>query len=110
MILSTPRRVFSSSCGAISSGVPRFRKPPAPKDDEIYVFNFAILERRQARVEKFHRTQIDVEVEPAPHPQQNILGVLIRRHARVAERARQNRVELAREHVERAVRQAHALA
>ena len=31
MMRSTPRRVFNSSCVAISSAVPFFKKPPAPQ-------------------------------------------------------------------------------
>src|SRR5205814_7823066 len=68
------------------------------EDDEVYVFGRAVAQRCEARVEQSHGAQVYVKVEAAPHAEQNVFGVLVRRDARVAERAREYRVELAREH------------
>ena len=45
------------------------------------------LKGREPLVKQAHGPQVYVEVEPAAHAEQNVFGVLVRRHARVAERA-----------------------
>ena len=56
-------------------------------------------------MQQFHRPGVDVEVELKTKAQQDIGGMLIRRHARVAERAEENGVKLLAKHSDGARRE-----
>src|SRR5205085_8325889 len=80
------------------------------KDDEIDVGSFAIQQWGEPIVKQTNRTKIDVEIETAPHAKQDVFGVFIRRNARIAERAGEDRVEVGGQHFERAVWQSDSVA
>src|SRR5581483_6902077 len=52
----------------------------------------AILERREIGMQQPYGTEIDVEIEPKPEPQENVARVLVPRNARVAHGTQKNRV------------------
>ena len=62
---------------------------------EIDVLPPAILERAQAIVEQAHRPVVDVEIELEARAKQNVARVAVVGDARIAERADEDRVELA---------------
>src|SRR6185369_6306523 len=72
------------------------------KDDEINVAHVLVLQWSQTLMEETHWTEIDVEIETASHSQQNVFGVLVRRNSWIAEGSGKNRIEIPREHFERA--------
>src|SRR5207237_773467 len=65
-----------------------------PENPGINLRCFAIPERRKALGKQPYGSQVYVEVKTAPHTQQNIFGVLVRRNARVAESSCEYRVEI----------------
>ncbi len=59
------------------------------------------LSKRDERVvERVHGTDVREKIEPAAHAEQDLVRVPPVRNAWVAEGAREDRVEIAREHVE----------
>ena len=68
------------------------------KDDQADVAFGAVAKRGQTIVEQFHRPGVDVEIELEAQAQQNVGGVLIDGHARVAQRAEEDGVEFIAKH------------
>ena len=68
------------------------------KNDEANVVFAAIAQRSQRCVEQLHGPRVHVEIELGAQAEQNIGGVAIRRHARIAHSAEKNGVEIAPEH------------
>ena len=68
-----------------------------PKHDEVDVARPAALERAQALVEEAHGPVVDVEIELEARAEQDVARVAIVGHARIAERADEDRVELAQQ-------------
>ena len=68
------------------------------KDDEVHVLRRASFERAQPLVEQRDRAVVDVEVELEAGPEQNVARVPVVGHARIAERADEDRVEVVAEH------------
>ena len=106
MIRSTPLRVFSSSAIAISSGGALLEDAAdgdvealgvLAEDDEVDVLRRLPLERREPLVEESRGALVHVEIELEAHPEQDVARVLVAGHARVAERADEDRVEVAAE-------------
>src|SRR5882672_1351963 len=81
-----------------------------PEDHQPDVFLGAVAQRCQPVVEQFDGPGVDVEVEFETKPQQDIGGVLIRRNARVPERAKKNSVEFIAQHFDGTDWEAYALA
>ena len=67
------------------------------KDDEVDVGRAAVLERAETLVEEAHRPVVDVEVELEARAEEDVARVAIVGHARIAQRADENRVEPAQE-------------
>ena len=65
--------------------------------DEVDVVAAAILERAQAIVEQPHRAVVDVEIELEAGAEQDVARVAVVGDARIAERADEDRVELAQQ-------------
>src|SRR6185436_12479876 len=63
------------------------------KHDEVHVSGRAILQRTESSIEQPHGTIVDVEVELEASAEQDVACVPVVRHARIAERANQNRIE-----------------
>jgi hypothetical protein len=70
-------------------------------DDEVDVLRSVPLERRQGVRKAPHRPVVDVEVQPEAQAEENLLGMPVVGHARVAEGAREDRVEVPLEKPER---------
>ena len=70
------------------------------EDDEVHVRCARFGGGRRSRDERAHGADVREEVEPATHPEQDLVGVPPVRDPRVAERPGKNGVEVAREHVE----------
>src|SRR5262249_11711409 len=64
------------------------------KDDEVDVFRAAALQRHQAIVQRLHRTDVGVEVEPEAKAEQDVARVVEVRNAGIAERAEEHRPRL----------------
>ena len=62
--------------------------------DEIRVSWFDAFERAKRRIQQPHRPDIGVQVHPAPHAQQDFFSMNVGRHARIAEGAHQDGVEI----------------
>ena len=62
--------------------------------DEIEVFWFDAFERAKRRIQQPHRADIGVQVHLAAHAQQDFLRVNVGGHARIAEGADQDGVEI----------------
>ena len=58
----------------------------------------AVLQRAQPLVEQLHRAVVDVEVELEARAEQDVARVPVVGHARIAERADEDRVELIAQH------------
>jgi len=69
------------------------------KNDEANIVFAAIPQRRERRIEQLHWPSVHVEVELGAEAQQNVRGVAIRRHPRIAHGAEKNGVEIASEHL-----------
>ena len=61
---------------------------------EVHVVRAAALERTQPLVEQLHRTVVDVEVQLEASAEEDLARVPVVGHARIAERADQDGVEL----------------
>ena len=59
----------------------------------------AIAQRRERSVQQLDGPRVDVKVEFGPQAEQNIGGVTIRRHARIAHGSEKDGVEIALEHL-----------
>ena len=59
-----------------------------------------VLQRTKRGVEQAHRAHVGVEVHLEAHAQQNFLGMDVGGDARIAERADEDGVEVARQHLE----------
>src|SRR5882672_7478112 len=81
-----------------------------PEDHQPDVFLGAVAQRCQPVVEQFDGPGVDVEVEFETKPQQDIGGVLIRRNARIPERAKENGVEFVAQYFDGTDWEAYALA
>src|SRR5260370_37809097 len=68
------------------------------ENHETNVFFGAIAQRSEALVQQFDGSGIDVEVQLEAKAQQDIGGMLIRRHARIAKRAEKDGIEFVAEH------------
>ena len=68
------------------------------KHDEVHVGRSLPFERTQPLVQQLHRTIVDIEIQLEAGAQQNVAGVAVVRHPRIAERADQDRVELVPQH------------
>ena len=68
--------------------------------DEINVLGLDAFQRTERRVQQTHRAHVGVQVHLEAHAQQDFLGMNIRGHARIAERAQQDGVEIAFQHGE----------
>ena len=68
------------------------------KHDEVHIGRRLPLQRAQPLVKQCHRTMVDVEIQLEAGAQQNVAGVAVVRHARVAQRADEDRVELVAQH------------
>ena len=66
--------------------------------DEVDVGAAAALQRAEPVVEQLHRPVVDVEIELEAGAEQDVAGVAVVGHARVAERADEHRVELVAQH------------
>ncbi len=75
------------------------------KDHQANVFFGPVAQRSEPVVEEFDGSGVDIEIELEAKTQQDVGGMLIRRHARVAERAKQNSVKLVAQHLDRTRRQ-----
>ena len=62
-------------------------------------FGAAVLERAQPLVEQLHRPVVDVEIELEARAEQDVARVAVVGHARIAERADEDRVEVVAQHV-----------
>ena len=80
------------------------------KDHQANIFFGAAVQRSQPLVQQFHRPGVHVEIELEAQAQQNVGGVLVGGHTRIAERAKQDGVEFIAQHFDRAVGQANAFA
>src|SRR5713226_1247283 len=80
------------------------------EDQQANVFFRAIAQRRKPVVEQFDRSGVDVQVKLEAQPQQNVRSMLIRRHTRIPERAKENGVKLIAKQFYGAGRKGHALA
>src|SRR6185312_10493024 len=65
------------------------------EDDEVHVLRTAAFQRTQALVEQLDGPVVDVEVQLEARAEQDVAGVAIVGHARIAERADEDRVEAA---------------
>ena len=61
-----------------------------------------VLQRAERRVQQAHRAHVGVQVHLEAHAQQDFLGMNVRRHAGIAERADEDGVEVARQHLKAA--------
>ncbi len=68
-------------------------------DGEVDVVGRGVLQRTERSVEQLDRTHVGVEVHLEAHAQQNFLGVNVGGHAGIAERADEDGVEVAGQHV-----------
>src|SRR5437879_10710396 len=68
------------------------------KNDKANIVFAAIAQRRQRRIEQLDGTRVHIKIELGAQPQKNIRGVTVRRHARIADGAEENSVEVAPEH------------
>ena len=66
---------------------------------EIDVGDRAILQRAEPRIEQLHRPVVDVEIELEACAEQDVARVAVVGHTRIAERADEDRVELAQHRV-----------
>src|SRR5208283_4415345 len=69
-------------------------------DGEVDVVGRGVLQRTERNIEQAHGTHVGIEVHPEAHAQQDFLGVDVARHARIAERADEDGVEVASQHLE----------
>ena len=84
--------------------MPALKRPPTldihafgvlAEHDEVDVLPAAILERAQAIVEQAHRPVVHIEIELEARAEKDVAGVTVVGDARIAERADEDRVELA---------------
>ena len=61
--------------------------------DEVDVASAAVLQRAEPLVEQPHRPVVDVEIELEARAEQDVARVAVVGHARIAERADEDRVE-----------------
>src|SRR5216683_6621601 len=80
------------------------------KDHQANVFFGPVAQRSEPVVEEFDGSGVDIEIELEAKTQQDVGGMLIRRHARVAERAKQNGVKLVAQHFDGPGREGHTFA
>ena len=78
------------------------------EDHEVDVLGRDVLQRAELGVEEPHRTVVHVQVEAEPHAEQDVGGVAVVGHARVAQRAEQDGVEAALQHLQGALGQRDA--
>ena len=99
----TPLQVLSSSWIAISSSVPGLEAAAdadvqpfgvLAEHDEVDVRRAAPLQRAEPLVEQLDRPVVDVEIELEARAEQDVARVAVVGHARIAERADEDRVEL----------------
>ena len=60
--------------------------------------------RREIGVQQRHWSEIHVQIEPEPKPQQDVTCMFVSGNPRITERAEENRVYLVAEMIERAFR------
>ena len=77
--------------------------------DEIDVLGLDAFQRTERRIQQSHRAHVGVQVHLEAHAQQNFFGVNIRGHARIAECAQQDGVEIAFQHGEAVRRDGNAV-
>src|SRR5262245_35963426 len=63
------------------------------KHDEINVGRSAVLQRAKTRIEQAYGPIVDVEIELKASTEQDVACVAVVRHARIAERTDEDRVE-----------------
>src|SRR6266852_4667171 len=80
------------------------------ENHETNVFFGAIAQRSEALVKQFDGSGVDIEVQLEAKAQQDIGGMLIRRHAGIAKRAEKDGIEFVAEHFDGARGQRNALA
>src|ERR1700674_3037802 len=77
---------------------------------EANVFFGPIAQRSEPVVEQLDGSGVDVEIELEAQPQKDIGSMLIRRDARITERAKENGIKFIAQHFDSARRQAYSLA
>ena len=116
---STPLRVLTSSLMAISSARALLEVAAdagvealgvLAEHEHVDVRRALALERRQPLVEQPHRAQVDVEVELEAQAEQDVARVHLLGHARIAERAEQDRRVVIAQLLDRALGQRGAVA
>ena len=116
---STPLRVFTSSCVAISSRSSLLKKAAHAdvkafrvfaEHDKVDIFLSAIAQRSEAAIEQHAGPRVHIEVELESQSEQDVGGVDIGRDARIAHRAEQDCVEIAVEHLDGVRGQGRAVA
>src|ERR1700688_327363 len=80
------------------------------KHHQTNIFFRAPVQRRKPFVKKFHWSGVNIQIQLESQAEQDVSSMLITRHAGIAERAKQNGVELVTQHFHCAVRQADAIA
>jgi len=73
------------------------------QNDQANVIAEAVFQRSETLVEELRRTGIDEEVEFEAQAEEDVGGVLIGGHARIAQRTEKDGVEFALEHFDRAL-------
>ena len=78
--------------------------------DKIHILRLDAFQRAQRRIEQAHWAHVGVKIHFEAHAEQNFFGVDIGFHARIAEGAGQNGIEIAVEHGESVGRDGHSVA